>query len=262
MGGEANSSPTSHSDLTSGRGWRPVLAPSRKNRSHVQAAILASTCLVRGEDQCLSNTSTCHTFLHRGIRTAPGHSPSDQSRSWRPKQVTVFSDRSISLPLTQAPVLSWRWGCGRGGERGLFFVKNKDLHNLLSADPVTCSQHLTNIWSCLLSPLLPKRQMLRGNTLGRAVATGRLGVLGGGADKLCPPPWHSVHHCLSLPCSGPSLDFKRPLLLGGEKTSSKILVQRTQSNVSKQPLILGAFQRASMSRFDSFKMQLSEPCVT
>lgn len=118
------------------RGWRPVLAQSRKNRSHVQAAIPASTCLVRGEGQCLSNT--CHIFPQRGIGTAPGHSPSDLSRSWRPKQVTVFINRSISLPLIQAPVLLWWWDCGRGRETGLFFVKNKDLHNLLSADPVTC----------------------------------------------------------------------------------------------------------------------------
>ena len=59
--------------------------------------------------------------------------------------------------------------------------------------------------------------MLEGDMLGGAVATGRLGLLGSGSDKLCPLPWYSVHYCLSLPCLGPSLHLKKPLLFGKKK---------------------------------------------
>lgn len=101
-----------------------MLAPNRQNRSHVQAAILASTCLVR-EDQCLSNTGTCHTFLHRGIRTAPGHSPvtcrgpGGQSRSL--SSVTGAS----AYPLSRLPFSYGDGVVGRVGRQAFSLSRIK-----------------------------------------------------------------------------------------------------------------------------------------
>lgn len=70
--------------------------------------------------------------------------------------------------------------------------------------------------------------MLKEDVLGKAVATGRLGLLGGGSDKLCP-------FALGLRPPLPPLSFPETFLrveetslVQGKKTSREILVQRIE----------------------------------
>lgn len=92
--------------------------------------------------------------------------------------------------------------------------------------------------------------MLEGGTLGGAAATGRLGLLRGGSDKLCPLPWHSVHHCLSLPCLGPSLHLKKPLLFRKKKDK---LQDHSAENRIKWKQATPHSQSLSKSQYDKVR---------